>query len=105
MSLASQPPRMTADEIRLLRQMVHEQSKSPTEVAKILQRSLGSVCRQLAKPRPTTLGRPVALSPQQVEKLIATTEAMVDEADAEHWKTLGSVVETVGKRMETDGNP
>ena len=89
---ASQPPRMTADETRLLRQMVHEQDKTPSEVAKILQRSLGSVCRQLAKVRPTTMGRPLALSTRQVDKLIEITEAMVEEADATYEVTLPMVL-------------
>ena len=62
---------MTADETRLLRQMVHEQDKTPSEVAKILQRSLGSVCRQLVKVRPTTMGRPLALSTRHVDELIS----------------------------------
>ena len=75
----SQPPRMPADAIRFLRQMVHEQGRTPSAAAGILQNSLGSVCRQLAKARPTTTGRQLALSPRQVDKLITLTEAMVKE--------------------------
>ena len=92
MPFVSQPPRMTADEIRLLRQMVHEQGKKPSEVAVILQRSLGSACRQLSKTRPTTMGRPLALTPRQINKLIALTEAMVEEADANYEVTLPMVL-------------
>lgn len=76
----SHPSRKTADEIRLLRQMVHKQGMTPSEVAGILHRSLGSVCRQLAKARPTTTGRPLALTLRQVDKLIALTEAMLEES-------------------------
>ena len=71
---------------------MHEQGKTPSELAVILQRSLGTVCRQLAKKRPTKKGRPLALSPRQVDRLIATTEAMVEEADANYDVTLPMVL-------------
>ena len=88
----SQPPRMTKDEIRLIRDMVHEQGMKPSEVATVVKRSLGAVCRQLAKTRPTRMGRPAALSTQQVTKLVDTVELLVTAADAEHEVTLGMVL-------------
>ena len=77
-----QPPRMTPDELRLLRSMVHEQNKTPTEVAGILQRDLSVVCRQLKKTRSVKMGRPAKFSEKQVEKLVDTVEDMVNDADA-----------------------
>ena len=75
-----QPPRMTTDEVRLIRSMVHEQGKKPSEVALLVNRSLGAVCRQLVKSRPTQMGRPVALSAKQVAKLVDTVELLVTKA-------------------------
>ena len=51
-----QSPRMTPDELRLFRSMVHEQGKTPIEVAGILQRDLSAVCRQLKKTRSSRWG-------------------------------------------------
>ena len=87
-----QPPRMTTDEVRLIRSMVHEQGQKPIEVALLVNRSLGAVCRQLMKSRPTQMGRPVALSAKQVAKLVDTVESLVTKADAEYEVTLCMVL-------------
>ena len=87
-----QPPRMTADEVRLIRDMVHEQDKTPTEVASILNRDLSSVCRQLKKTRPAKMGRPAKLSVKQIEKLAHIIEGMVNDADANYEVTLAMVL-------------
>ena len=87
-----QPPRMTTDEVRLIRSIVHEQGQKPTEVALLVNRSLGAVCRQLMKSRPTQMGRPVALSAKQVAKLVDTVESLVTKADAEYEVTLCMVL-------------
>ena len=84
----NQPPRMTPDEVRLIRQLVHDQGRTPTEVAVILNRGLSSVCRQLEKARPAKMGRPAALNNKQIDKLVELTEAMVAQADANHEVSL-----------------
>ena len=75
-----QPPRMTSDEIRLVRQMVYDQGRTPSEVAGILNRGLSSVCRQLEKTRPAKMGRPAALTSKQIDKLVELVEGMVLQA-------------------------
>jgi hypothetical protein len=87
-----QPPRMTPDEVRLLRSMVHEQGKTPTEVAGILKRDLSCVCRQLKKTRAVKMGRPVKLSEKQIDKLVSTVEDMVSDAEASYEVTLAMVL-------------
>ena len=87
-----QTPRMSADEVRLVREMVFNQGKTPSEVAKIVNRDLSVVCRQLTKTRPTKMGRPPALSTKQIGKLVDTVESMVNAADANYEVTLAMVL-------------
>ena len=45
MASMKQTPRMSADEVRLVREMVHNQGKPPSEVAPIANRGLSYECR------------------------------------------------------------
>ena len=88
-----QPPRMSADEKRLVRQMHFEQGLSRADVARALNRNLSSICRLLAqKKTPAPIGRPVGLSEKQIDKLCVTIEKMVDAADANFEVSLAMVM-------------
>ena len=77
------PPRMAQDEKRLAREMHFDRGIPRTDVAKALGRDLSCVCRLLAQTKaPAPIGRPKALTTEQIDKLAALLEDMVDEADA-----------------------
>lgn len=84
----AQPPRMTPDEKRLVRDMAHERRMSPSQIAKAIGRNLSSVCRLLAQKLPTKMGRPQCLKPAQVDRLVKLVDGMVKDADAEYEVTL-----------------
>ena len=59
--MLGQPPRMTADEKRLAREMHFGRNIPRAEIAKTLNRNLSSVCRLLAQEHvPAPIGRPPA---------------------------------------------
>jgi hypothetical protein len=77
------PPRMTADEKRIAREMHFEQKMKRTDVAKVLRRDLSSICRLIAqKEIPNPVGRPTQLTEKEVDRIVEVLEKMVDEAEA-----------------------
>ena len=63
---------------------IHFQRHVPrAEIAKAMGRTLSSMCRLLAqKHAPSPVGRPCALSENQVDKLCQLVDKLVDKADA-----------------------
>ena len=77
------PPRMSAEEKRIARDMHFEQGMSPTQVANALSRALSSIVRLFAQTKlPKPIGRPRALSDKKIDGIVKTLEEMVDKADA-----------------------
>ena len=73
-----QPPRMTPDEKRLVRNMHFDQRMPPTEIAETVGRNLSSVCRLLAqKKAPKPVGRPSVFTEAKINKTIEVLEDMV----------------------------
>ena len=71
----SQPPRMSTEEKRIIREMQFERHVSRAEIAKKMGRNLSSICRLLAqKHAPAPVGRPCALTEGQVDKLCQLVE-------------------------------
>jgi len=81
MKSATAVPRMSAEEKRLAREMHFDRGLSRAKVAEALGRDLGTICRQLAKPKAAKpIGRPKLLTEAKVDSMVATLEKMVDEA-------------------------
>ncbi len=85
------PPRMTAEEKRLVREMRHDRHMCPQDIADALGRNKSSITRCLAQKRPVKMGRPVALSPKQIAQLVKLVDKMVEDADADYEVTLPMV--------------
>ena len=83
------PPRMSADEKRLVREMHFDRDMPPARIAEVTGRCLSSITRLLAQTRsPNPIGRPKALSDTQVDALVRKLEGMVNEAAALYEVTL-----------------
>ncbi len=88
---AGKPPRMSAEEKRLVRSMVFEKKMAPTDVAKAVGRNKSSISRLLALKTATIMGRPELLTPAQKDRLEEIVEEMVEKADANYEVTLPMV--------------
>ena len=86
-----QPPRMTLEEKRLVRQMAFEQGLCPTEIAVKVGRHKSNITRLLAMKKATQLGRPSALTTSQEDRLESLVIDMVKKADANYEVTLPMV--------------
>ncbi len=84
-----QPPRMSTDEKRLVREMHFDRGMTATEISEVVGRHLSCVCRLLAQRKaPNPIGCPRALSESQVDRLVQTLEGMVNKADANYEVTI-----------------
>ncbi len=89
---------MSADEKRLVREMVLDRKMSRTEAAKVMGRDLSAICRLLDQSKvPNPVGRPRGLTKEQVDKIVTLLEKMVDEADANYEVSL----EMLARRSRT----
>ena len=82
----------TAEELRLLAQWVDE-GRSPTEVADLLARDLSSVVRRMKQLAsggvPSAVGRPRALTPRQIDRLVKVANEMIEDAECNYQVTAG----------------
>ena len=87
------PARMSTDEKRLVRSMHFDRGMTAATLASATGRHVSSVCRLLARRRdPAPVGRPTALSVQQVDRLERILNNMVDKADAQHEVTMSMLM-------------
>ena len=77
---------------------LHQEGKSPSEIAKLMGRDLSGICRRLQRTKPSVaksiapVGRPPALSPAMVDKLVRTAEHMIRHANAKYQVTIKMVM-------------
>ena len=87
------PARMSTDEKRLVRSMNFDKGMTAATIASATGRHISSVCRLLAQRRePAPVGRPTALSVQQVDRLECILNNMVDKAYAQHEVTMSMLM-------------
>ena len=88
-----QPPRMTPDEKRLMRDCHFDQGEAPVDIATLFKRSLSAVCRLLAqKKAPKPVGRPAKLTEERIDKLVDLIENMVEKAEGSYEVTLPTIM-------------
>ena len=85
------PPRMTVDEKRLVREMAFDKGMTPGAIADTVGRHRSNIIRLLAMKKIVKMGRPVALTPVQEDRLEDIVKDMVLKADAEYEVTLPMV--------------
>lgn len=86
---------MSSDEKQLLRSMHFDQGMTPAGIATATGRHISSVCRLLAQRRdPAPVGRPIALTEQQIDRLERILNSMIEKADAQHEVTLAMLMKT-----------
>ena len=85
------PPRMTVDEKRLVREMAFDKGMTPGAIADTVGRHRSNIIRLLAMKKIVMMGRPVALTPVQEDRLEDIVKDMVLKADAEYEVTLPMV--------------
>jgi transposase len=84
---------MSSEERRLVRSMHFDKGMAAASIASATGRHISSVCRLLAQRRdPAPVGRPAALTEQQVDRLERILNEMVDEADADYEVTLAMLM-------------
>ena len=91
-SVKTKPPRMSLDEQRLVREMAFDRRMIPEEIARALGRHPSSVCRLLAKKKPSTMGRPPLLTDKMKDHLENIAVDMVAKADADYEVTLPMIL-------------
>ena len=107
-------PRMTKDEKRIILQMASERNMPPIKIAEANDRHVSNISRLLKKKKKkeTKMGRPPILTKEQVDRLEALLEAMVDKAAGNKEVTLGMLmrrsrtkasVRTVADRLRKRG--
>ena len=105
-------PRMTKDEKRIILQMASERNMPPIKIAEAVGRHVSNISRLLKKKKETKMGRPLILTKEQVDRLEALLEAMVDKAAGNKEVTLGMLmrrsrtkasVRTVADRLRKRG--
>ncbi len=88
-----QPPRMTPEEKRLIRDFHFNQEQTPTDIATLFGRSLSAVCRLLAQKKiPNPIGAPSKLTQERIDKLVQLIEEMVAGAEGEYEVTLPMIM-------------
>ena len=85
-------PRMTKDEKRIILQMASERNMPPIKIAEAVGRHVSNITRLLKKKKETKMGRPLILTKEQVDRLEALLEAMVDKAAGNKEVTLGMLM-------------
>ena len=85
-------PRMTKDEKRIILQMASERNMPPIKIAEAVGRHVSNISRLLKKKKETKMGRPLILTKEQVDRLEALLEAMVDKAAGNKEVTLGMLM-------------
>ena len=88
-------PRMTKDEKRIILQMASERNMPPIKIAEAVGRHVSNISRLSKKRKETKMGRPLILTKEQVDRLEALLEAMVDKAAGNKEVTLGMLTNTV----------
>ena len=105
-------PRMTKDEKRIILQMASERNMPPIKIAEAVGRHVSNISRLLKKKKETKMGRPLILTKEQVDRLEALLEAMVDKAAGNKEVALGMLmrrsrtrasVRTVADRLRKRG--
>ena len=87
-------PRMTKDEKRIILQMASERNMPPIKIAEAVGRHVSNISRLLKK-KETKMGRPLILTREQVDRLEALLEAMVDKAAGNKEVALEMLTNTV----------
>ena len=83
------PPRMSVDEKRLVRSMHFEKNMTPSEIAKATGRTIGTICRNLArKGPPKPMGRKRILTKAKVDRIEKTLQRMIVNAKGEKEITM-----------------
>ena len=108
---------MTKDEKRIILQMASERNMPPIKIAEAVGRHVSNISRLLKKKKEkkkkeTKMGRPLILTKEQVDRLEALLEAMVDKAAGNKEVTLGMLmrrsrtktsVRTIANRLRKRG--
>ena len=90
------PPRMSTEEKRLVRSMHFDKGMTPSKIASATGRHICSVCRLLAQRRdPAPVGRPAALTVQQIDRLERILNDMIDKAETSSLRVLEERVPAV----------
>ena len=80
----------TGEELRLL-QVWHEEGRSAAEIVRRLRRDLSSVARRIQRlasgATAAPVGRPLALSPTQVNRLISVATELIEDAECRYQVT------------------
>ena len=100
----NKPPRMTADEKRLAREMHFDRGLTQTEVSSALGRDLSCINRLLAqKKAPKPMGRPVALAQEQVDKIEAVLNKLIDKAEGTYEVSMDMLMKSCRRPKSADG--
>ena len=84
---------MSTEEKRLVKSMHLDKEMTPSAIASATGRHICSVCRLLAqRHEPAPVGRPAALTTQQIDRLERILNDMIDKADAQEEVTVSMLM-------------